>query len=442
MLDTHSSIGPVDGVGELGSLSAVRAALQPARAAWAIRPALGVFVAAGLVAIGGAVSRQWHAVSLVYLGLTFSAVYTKWGTYRLRAVTLLGQAGGATAGLWLGSIPHTDPSRVAVAVAVGALAGTLGGLTPALTAAANMAVIGVAFGEFGQVDRSWSAEVRYYLIGAVVIGVVALGLWPFGRSRPARNLGARAVTVPTHARSLDIHWTPCVLALRRWMCFRSGWSWRPATFGGLRLGWCLGIATAVTVVVHQHNHSYWIPLTVAVLIRQDASIPVRTVNRLAGTLTGVLSAALLLLVLASERWIIAAVAAVAIGFAVAAAPRLYALTVFGMTCSTLLSDRIASVDPAYPALRLTDTFIGVAITIVFGHFLWPRQSRTESHEIPASGNYTACRVIDTGWNQKDYTVLCKSRVTSPSQQPMHAFGPIFRPRRSSDARCRRFHAAA
>lgn len=373
MLDTHPSIRPGERVGELVSVRAARVALQPARAPWAIRPALGVVTAAGLVAVGGAVSGHWHLISLIYLGLTFSAVYTKWGSYRLRAATLLGQAVGATAGLSLGSIPHTDPSRVIVAVAVGMLAGAFAGLAPALTAAANMAVIAVAFGEFGQVDRSLSTEIGGYLSGGAIIAVVALGHWPV-RRRLTSNL--TAATTATHSWPPDVHWTGDGRAWRGWARAQPGWSWGPATSRGLRLGWCLGIATAVTGLVHQHNHSYWIPLTVAVLIRQETSIPVRTVNRLAGTLAGVLTAALLLLVVARDPWIIAATAAVAIGFAVAAAPRLYALTVFGMTCSTLLSDRIASVDPAYPALRLTDTLIGVAITIIFGHLLWPRPAPT------------------------------------------------------------------
>ena len=92
-----------------------------------------------------------------------------------------------------------------------------------------------------------------------------------------------------------------------------------------------------TAIIHQDNHSYWILLTVAVLIRPAASIPVRMLNRLAGTLLGVLLAVVMLIAVAGEPWIIAAIAAVALGFAVAAASRLYAFTVVGLTCSTLLS---------------------------------------------------------------------------------------------------------
>ena len=205
-------------------MRAARAALQPARAPWAIRPALGVVTAAGLVAVGGAVSGQWHLISLIYLGLTFGAVYTKWGSYRLRAATLLGQAVGATAGLWLGSIPHTDPSRVMVAVAVGVLAGALAGLAPALTAAANMAVIAVAFGEFGQVDRSLSTEIGCYLIGGAIIAVVALGRWPV-RRRLTSNLTADAATTATHSWPPDIPLTGGVLAWRGRARSQPGWSW-------------------------------------------------------------------------------------------------------------------------------------------------------------------------------------------------------------------------
>ena len=64
-------------------------------------------------------------------------------------------------------------------------------------------------------------------------------------------------------------------------------------------------------------------------------------------------------------------AAFAIAFAVLAAPKLYALSVVGVTSSALLSASIGSPDPAYPSIRVLDTLLGCAIAIVFGYLLWP-----------------------------------------------------------------------
>jgi uncharacterized membrane protein YccC len=54
-----------------------------------------------------------------------------------------------------------------------------------------------------------------------------------------------------------------------------------------------------------------------------------------------------------------------------AAPKLYGLSVIGITASALLSASIGTDDPVYPALRLVDTLAGCAVALVFGYLLWP-----------------------------------------------------------------------
>lgn len=145
----------------------------------------------------------------------------------------------------------------------------------------------------------------------------------------------------------------------------------PALVSGLRVALCLAIATAVTAAWHDEPHSYWLPLTVAVIVRPGyASVFGRTVNRIAGTLAGALVATVVLLVLPAG-WPTAFAAAASIGFAVAAVPRLYAFSVVGVTCSALLSAGIGSSDPVFPLLRLVDTVAGAVIALVFGYLLWP-----------------------------------------------------------------------
>lgn len=165
---------------------------------------------------------------------------------------------------------------------------------------------------------------------------------------------------------------------------RTALTWA-ATLAGLRLAWCMAIATAITCGLHHDTHSFWLPLTVAVIVRPEyASVFVRSVNRGAGTVVGALIAAALIAALHSGVPV-AIAAALSLGFAVLVAPRLYALCVVGVTCSALLSACIGGPDPAYPAIRALDSLLGCAIAIVFGYLLWPgRQSLPDDVRLEAA----------------------------------------------------------
>lgn len=146
---------------------------------------------------------------------------------------------------------------------------------------------------------------------------------------------------------------------------------RSALLAGLRLAVCMTAASAITCALHTESHSFWLPLTVAVAVRPEyASVFVRIVNRVAGTAAGALLAAGAIAVLGSG-WPVAVAAAVSLGFAVLAVPKLYGLSVVGVTCSALLSSCIGAADPISPPTRLLDTLIGCAIAIVLGYLIWP-----------------------------------------------------------------------
>jgi uncharacterized membrane protein YccC len=146
-----------------------------------------------------------------------------------------------------------------------------------------------------------------------------------------------------------------------------------ALWAGVRLAWCIAISVVITSALHNETHSFWLPLTVAVVVRPEyASVFLRAVNRAVGTLLGALLAAVLILLLDSGT-AIAIAATVCLAFAVFAAPRLYALAVIGVTGSALLSACIAAPDPVYPLIRVVDTLIGCGVALVFGYLLWPRR---------------------------------------------------------------------
>ncbi len=155
-----------------------------------------------------------------------------------------------------------------------------------------------------------------------------------------------------------------------WATFHAVTS-RHAQSNGIRIGVCMGVATALTATLHEPTHSFWLPLTVAVIVRPEyASIFVRTVNRLMGTIVGALVAAGVLSVTPAGLPV-AAAAALALGFAVLSAPKQYGLSVIGVTASALLSSSIGQQDPVLPGLRLVDTLLGATIAVVFGYLLWP-----------------------------------------------------------------------
>jgi Fusaric acid resistance protein-like len=150
---------------------------------------------------------------------------------------------------------------------------------------------------------------------------------------------------------------------------------RDSLANGVRIGLCLAVATAIAAAMQDRIHGFWLPLTTAVIVRPEyASVFVRTVNRIFGTVIGALVATGVLAVLSSGLPLVVATA-LALGFVVLSAPKLYGFSVIGITTSALLSRSIGQVDPVAPVYRLQDTLLGATIAIVFGYLLWPGARR-------------------------------------------------------------------
>lgn len=207
------------------------------------------------------------------------------------------------------------------------------------------------------------------------------------RKAGAQILAGERVSVDYHApadspglRALEDALSPAPQRPPAWKdrglsaALRSLWN-RTAAANAARLALCMGLATAITIAWHEPAHSFWLALTVAVIVRPEyASVFVRTVNRICGTLAGAALTALLLSAHPSPL-VLAGTAAVSLGFAVLTAPKLYALSVIGITASALLSASIAQMDPVLPAVRLLDTLVGAGVAVVFGYLLWPGARR-------------------------------------------------------------------
>ena len=146
-----------------------------------------------------------------------------------------------------------------------------------------------------------------------------------------------------------------------------------ALWTGARIGVCVGVATATAILLRPPAHAFWIPLTVAVVVRPEyGSVLVRSLHRLAGTIVGVAVVAVLLAFTQSPVWI-SAIAALSLGLAAFGATRLYGLAVVGITGSALLSVALSSPAGFDPWARLVDTVLGCAVALVVGVLLWPRR---------------------------------------------------------------------
>ncbi|MBJ8343717.1 FUSC family protein [Antrihabitans sp. YC2-6] len=183
------------------------------------------------------------------------------------------------------------------------------------------------------------------------------------------NLVLAALTRPARHPSVDE--TEAVQASRTLRSVMAVATSRTSVGSGVRLAICMAVATAAAAVLHGEHHAFWLPLTVAVVVRPELqSVFVRVVNRVAGSVVGAVLAAALLLA-APGNWVLASGAAIAMGLSALAAPKVYGLFVIGVTTSTLLSASIGEINPLAPGLRLLDTLIGCAIAVVIGYVLLP-----------------------------------------------------------------------
>lgn len=141
-----------------------------------------------------------------------------------------------------------------------------------------------------------------------------------------------------------------------------------------RLALCMGLAFAIRSLVHD-NHWYWIPLTVAIIMKPDfGSVFTRAVLRAAGTSVGVVIGVIVLTLLPKGFLLVAAVAVLAAlmpwAKGVSYAMQTLALTPLVLIILDLMAPAQQTID--YGAQRFFDTLIAGAIVLVFGYFIWPR----------------------------------------------------------------------
>ncbi|HWE88461.1 MAG TPA: FUSC family protein [Pseudonocardiaceae bacterium] len=139
----------------------------------------------------------------------------------------------------------------------------------------------------------------------------------------------------------------------------------------LRLAICLAIAETLAITL-QLDRSYWVPLTVAVVLKPDlGSVFGRAVLRGGGTAVGALIGAGVL-ALNPNGWVLVGLVAV-IGFLLPIAQA----RSYGMLATALTPMIVIQLDLGHAGhwdlvlTRLLDTLAGCAIVLIFGYLLWP-----------------------------------------------------------------------
>ena len=372
-------------------------------------------------------------------------------------------------------MPDSAPWVVGTALVVAGVAGAVGTVGPAATAGSVMAVIGVAYSQFGRLPMAWWQPAALYVVGSALLLAVALAAAPVHPQRHRREAvaavldGAAALLRAIGSPGADVarHRLALASATAReaMTCGRFGtvsrdpvgpcWAQaqeaaaraahesaaarltadtrdelarsyegdadavragvppsragdpgpvpslrrriraaahravrRDAVLQGARSATCIGAATGLALLLHPPQHAYWIPLTVAMVLRPEyGSVLARSVHRLLGTVCGAALVAVLVVAAIGPVPLIVG-AACALGLAVLANARLYGLAVVGITGSALLSIALSAPQDIEPWARLLDTVLGCAIAVVVGLLAWPARGLPDQHRALATTTTT------------------------------------------------------
>jgi hypothetical protein len=160
-----------------------------------------------------------------------------------------------------------------------------------------------------------------------------------------------------------------------------------------RLMICMGVA-GVVIEVLPLQRSYWVPLTVAIVLKPDfGSVFARALQRGIGTIVGAVVGAILL-VLIHGTWLV-------IPFALLAALLPYGRSRnYGLLATFLTPLVVVLIDLLSPAGwrlaedRLVDTLIGCAIVLVLGYAPWPMSWYAHLPQKFAEAALDVCRYME------------------------------------------------
>jgi uncharacterized membrane protein YccC len=139
----------------------------------------------------------------------------------------------------------------------------------------------------------------------------------------------------------------------------------------IRLMMCVGVA-AVTSEVLPLQRSYWVVLTVAVVVKPDnGSVFARALQRGIGTIVGVVLGAVMLAAVPYGPWLLLPIAVLAAGQPYGRLRNFGLGATFMTPVVVLLIDLLAPAGWRLPEERLVDTLLGCVIVLLVGYVSWP-----------------------------------------------------------------------
>jgi uncharacterized membrane protein YccC len=145
----------------------------------------------------------------------------------------------------------------------------------------------------------------------------------------------------------------------------------------------LEVALLLSRAIHE-RHLYWLPLTVAIVLRADfASTVTRGASRLVGTLAGVILAGGLVSLFHPSSDLFGILSLLSTWFCFAFFQPNYALYSVAITCYVVFSVGSASLNLHHPSaalIRLAATLVGSAISVA-AYVLWPAFQGRELREV-------------------------------------------------------------
>ena len=162
----------------------------------------------------------------------------------------------------------------------------------------------------------------------------------------------------------------------------------------IRLMVCVGLA-AVASEVLPLQRSYWVVLTVAIVVKPDnGSVFARALQRGIGTIVGAVLGAVILVAVPYGPWLLFPMAVLAAGQPYGRLRNFGLGATFMTPLIVLLIDLLAPASWRLPEERLVDTVLGCAIVLLVGYAWWPSSWRSHLPRQFAAALRDICRFME------------------------------------------------
>jgi len=191
----------------------------------------------------------------------------------------------------------------------------------------------------------------------------------------------------------------------------------------IRLMVCVGLA-AVASEVLPLQRSYWVVLTVAIVVKPDnGSVFARAVQRGIGTIVGAVLGAVILAAVPYGPWLLFPMAVLAAGQPYGRLRNFGLGATFMTPLIVLLIDLLAPAGWRLPAERLVDTVLGCAIVLFVGYATWPSSWYSHLPRQFAATLRDICRFAEAALIP-DPDPAVRSRGWQPRRKAYRALGDL------------------